>query len=94
MFVMIAIALLAVGMSVLAVRGALPSLILALSVASLALLLVGFVCGIIYGLVHSRGSELILPAALAVLLAVSLVLVLRSLRVPPAARPGDPAIPR
>jgi hypothetical protein len=71
------IPLLALGVSAVAFRGRPPTWVLALAAVCLAALLTTDVYGVIYRIVHWHGSELLLPTALAALLAVSLVFVLR-----------------
>jgi hypothetical protein len=80
----VVILLLTLGVCVVAVtfRGTPPRWVMALCAVCLAAFLALLVCGLIYGLVHSRGAELVLPTILAVLLAGTLVLVLRCLGQP------------
>ncbi len=73
------IPLLALGVSAMIFRGRQPVWLLALAAVSLAALLATDVFGIIYRIVQWHGSELLLPTVLAILLAVSLVVVLQGL---------------
>jgi len=73
------IPLLALGASAVAFRGSPPTWVMTLAAVCLGALLIMVACGIIFGLVEWRGSELVLPVALAAFLTASLVHVLRLL---------------